>query len=566
MLRNAVIPLARQLALVAFLILASCTPPSGARTASSVGNAFPPSADKPNILLIVVDDLGYSDLGIMGGEIATPNIDRLATDGLLMTNFYAGATCSPTRAMLLSGIDHHQAGVGTMMEHIAPNQRGQPGYEGYLNDRVVTLPELLQDAGYRTYAAGKWHLGMTPETSPSTRGFDHSFMLLNGGASHFDQSGLDARTDPAPYREDGKMVDLPEDFKYSTDFYTSRMIEYIEADRAEGAPFFAYLAYTAPHWPLQAPAKNTAKYAGVYDAGWQAIQEKRRARMVASGLIPASTVVHPIYTKKSAWQALSAEQQRYEARKMEIYAGMVDRLDQQIGEMISYLKRTGQYENTVIVFMSDNGAEGAPLYELDGFKGWMDSFDNSLANMGSKGSYVFYEERWAQVSMTPFRLYKGMASDGGVHVPAFITYGGAKVQDARHTSVTSVMDVAPTLLELAGVKQLNGQYGGRDMLAMQGKSWVPVLQGSAAQVRTASEGLGSELFNKRGYRRGNWKALHLHEPFGPGRWQLYDLSNDPGETKDLAATQPEVLEELMSSWERYAKANGVVLGNTPPDR
>lgn len=522
--------------------------------------------ERPNILLIVADDLGFSDLGIMGGEIATPNMDKLASDGLLMTNFYAGGTCSPTRAMLLSGIDHHRAGVGTMMEHIAPNQRGQPGYEGYLNDRVVTLPELLRDAGYRTYAAGKWHLGMTEATSPATRGFDRSFMLLNGGASHFDQSGLNARTDPAPYREDGVMVDLPEDFTYSTDFYTDRMIEYIESGRAGGAPFFAYLAYTAPHWPLQAPAENTAKYAGVYDAGWQAVQEARRARMVESGIIPPSTVVHPIFTDKPAWDALSQDEQNYEARKMEIYAGMVDRLDQQIGVLIAYLKQTSQYENTVIVFMSDNGAEGAPLYRLDGFKAWMDSFDNSLANMGNKGSYVFYEERWAQVSMTPFRLYKGMASDGGVHVPAFITYAGAEVQNARHTSVTSVMDIAPTLLELAGVEQAAGTYQGRDVLAMQGRSWGPVLQGSAAQVRTASEGLGSELFNKKGYRRGNWKALHLHEPFGPGKWQLYDLSRDPGETRDLAAARPEILEELVSSWNSYAAASGVVIGNMPPER
>ncbi|WP_114520795.1 arylsulfatase [Altererythrobacter sp. ZODW24] len=557
----------RILSLLAFTgLLSACGQTSSKAVQAVEAPAAQQSANRPNILLIVADDLGFSDLGIMGGEIATPNLDKLASDGLLMTNFYAGGTCSPTRAMLLSGIDHHRAGVGTMMEHIAPNQRGQPGYEGYLNDRVVTLPELLQDAGYRTYAAGKWHLGMTEETSPATRGFDRSFMLLNGGASHFDQSGLNSRTDPAPYREDGVMVDLPEDFTYSTDFYTDRMIDYIEGGRSEGAPFFAYLAYTAPHWPLQAPAENTAKYAGVYDAGWQAIQAQRRERLVASGMMPSSTEVHPIFTDKPAWSALSHEEQRYEARKMEIYAGMVDRLDEQIGELIAYLKRTGQYENTVIVFMSDNGAEGAPLYRLDGFKAWMDSFDNSFANMGNKGSYVFYEERWAQVSMTPFRLYKGMASDGGTHVPAFITYGATKAQKARHTSVTSVMDIAPTLLELAGVNQPEGQYEGRDVLAMQGQSWVPVLEGRVAQVRTASEGLGSELFNKKAYRRGNWKALHLHEPFGPGRWQLYDLSSDPGETKDLAADRPELLAELVSSWNNYAAANGVVIGNTPPER
>lgn len=523
-------------------------------------------ADRPNFLVIVVDDLGFSDLSLTGSEIPTPNIDQLARDGLFFTNFYAGGTCSPTRAMLLSGMDHHRAGLGTMMEHIAPNQTGLPGYEGYLNERVVALPELLRDAGYHTYAAGKWHLGMTAETSPAARGFEHSFMLLNGGAGHFDQTGLLANVDPAPYREDGELVDLPEDFHYSTDFYTDRMIDYIESNRADGAPFFGYLAYTAPHWPLQAPDENIARFEGVYDDGWEAIQQRRLERQIADGLMPPGTIAHPIFTDSPSWSELSVGERRIEARKMEIYAGMVDRLDQQIGRLIAYLRETGQYDNTVIVFMSDNGAEGASLQDTPPFQEWMNTFDNSLENMGRPGSYVYYEERWAQVGGAPFRLWKGMASEGSAHVPAFITYAGAQLQGQGHDSVTSVMDIAPTLLDLAGVVHPGKRYRGKEIYPMQGRSWVPLLEGEAQVVRGPDDGLGSELFDKLSYRRGNWKALHIHEPYGSGSWQLYDLSRDPGETNDLAAQHPEILAELVAAWEQYAVENGVVLGDQPPER
>ncbi|MEP2736555.1 MAG: arylsulfatase [Erythrobacter sp.] len=545
-------------ALASFALLSSCSAVEG------VGNKE--DAERPNFLVIVVDDLGYSDLSLTGSEVPTPNIDALAKEGLFLNNFYAGGTCSPTRAMLLSGMDHHRAGVGAMMEHIAPNQVGSPGYEGYLNERVVSLPELLRDAGYNTYAAGKWHLGMTDETSPAKRGFERSFMLLNGGASHFDQSGLLAIADPAPYREDGKKVNLPDDFKYSTDFYTSRMIEYIEQDRAGGDPFFAYLAYTAPHWPLQAPDENIAKFRGVYDDGWEAIQQKRLDRQIADGLMPPDTVLPPIFTDAPAWSELTQEERQVEARKMEIYAGMVDRLDEEIGRIIAYLKDTDQYESTVIVFMSDNGAEGAPLHKTPPFRDWMKTFDNSLENMGRQGSYVYYEERWAQVGMTPFRLWKGMASEGGVHVPAFVTFAGAKRQGERNSSLTSVMDIMPTLLDYAGVTHPGKQYSGKDIHPMQGLSWMPLLNGEAQMVRDSDEGLGSELFDKFGYRLGRWKALHLHDPYGPGRWQLYDLSKDPGETNDLAEEHPDILVDLVKRWEQYAKENGVVLSSRPPER
>jgi arylsulfatase A-like enzyme len=542
--------------------LVSCSPPVPMASAS---NIVQEAGSRPNILLIVADDLGYSDIGALGSEIETPNIDALIRDGLALTNFYAGGACSPTRAMLMSGMDHHRAGVGNMMEHIAPNQKGQPGYEGYLNSKVVALPELLRDAGYQTYGVGKWHLGRTADTSPAARGFQKSFMLLDGGAGHFDQSGLNARSNPAPYRENGVSVSLPPDFDYSTDFFTRRMKTYIEQGKNNGRPFFGYLAYTAPHWPLQAPAETIRKYQGRYDKGWEAIQQERLAKMIKLGLIPASTSISAIHPKGPTWSGLKPEQRRTEARKMEIYAAMVDRLDQQIGEMIDYLKKSGQYENTVIVFMSDNGPEGAPLSDLPMFKSWMDSFDNSYANMGAKGSYVFYETRWAQVSATPFRLYKGMSSEGGVHVPAFVTFGPMKAR-GRNSSVTSVMDIAPTLLDLAGVQQPGDRYANREILPMQGRSWVPVMTRKAHAVRSSNEGIGFELFNKMGYRQGKWKAINLEQPFGSGSWELYNLKADPGETRNLAAKYPDRIAQMARAWDAHALQNGVVLGSTPPER
>ena len=253
-------------ALGAILLAAACsqsgvdTPEAVTDKATQTAANTPLKASRPNILLIVGDDVGYSDLGAYGGEIETPNLDALAKNGRQLTNFYVAGTCSPTRAMLMSGADHHLVGLGAMGEHMAPNQVGQPGYETHLNDRAVTIATRLKAADYRTYMAGKWHLGKTEELSPAARGFDKSMALLVGGASHLDERGLNSVIDPAKYREDGKLVPLPEEFKYSTDYYTDKMISYLESSKDSGKPFFGYLAYTAPHWPLHARPEDCLLY------------------------------------------------------------------------------------------------------------------------------------------------------------------------------------------------------------------------------------------------------------------------------------------------------------------
>ena len=525
----------------------------------------PLKASRPNILLIVGDDVGYSDLGAYGGEIETPNLDALAKNGLLLTNFYVAGTCSPTRAMLMSGADHHLVGLGAMGEHMAPNQAGQPGYEAYLNDRAVTIAARLKAANYRTFMSGKWHLGGTEELSPAARGFDKSIALLVGGASHFDKRGLNANVDPAKYREDGKLVSLPEDFKYSTDFYTDRLISYLEDSKNSENPFFGYLAYTAPHWPLHARPEDMAKYKGRYDAGWKALQRERFERMKLMGLIPQSAILPEIATDFPAWEKLSGQERAYEAKRMEIFAAMVDRLDQKVGDLITYLKESGQYENTLILFMSDNGAEGAAMQDMELFSSYMETFDNSYESIGSKDSYIFLEERWAQATGTPLRFWKGIVSDGGIKVPAIVSFGGAANKGARYDGVVSVMDLAPTFLELAGANETTGLDGKANIVPLQGKSMLPLL-GAGKGVRSEMDGLGWELFTRKGYRRGKWKATQLSPDMTDGEWALYDVSIDPGETTDLKSQYPEVMKEMMSGWEIYAANNNVIVGNTPPDR
>lgn len=542
------------------------------------------SSKKLNFLVIVADDLGYSDLSSFGSEIQTPNIDALAAQGMRMTNFHTASVCSATRAELLSGTDNHVNGLGNMLAHRAKNQEDKPGYEGYLNKNIVTVSVLLRDAGYDTYMTGKWHLGMSEELSPKARGFKRSFALLPGGAGHMDQTSLRENALTAQFREDDNRVNLPEDFGFSSEFYTRQMIKYIDQDRKNGKPFFAYLAYTAPHWPLQAPDSYLDKYAGKYDAGPEVIKAARLERMKNMGIIPENTIAHPIinssntgqngeeselwyaYQKPATiWAELPFDKRRVEARKMEIYAAMVANLDDNVGRIIEYLKSIDEFENTVIIFMSDNGAEGMPLDRMPGFYD-LGQFDNSFENMGRRGSYVWYGETWAQVSMTPLRLFKGLSSEGGIRVPAFIRYGGLNRQQQTTNQLLSVKDIVPTLLEFAHVDDPNGNYQGREVAQIQGKSWVSMLNGKEETVRSENEGLGWELLNKMAYIKGKWKILRMHTIWGNGEWQLYDLSVDLSEMNDLADVYPDILLDLIASYDAYAKENGVVLGSSPPDR
>jgi arylsulfatase A-like enzyme len=541
------------------LFLSACNNP---QSSTSPGNAaksnLSTSQSRPNILLIVVDDLGYADLGVFGGEINTPNIDALASEGMLLTNFHTASVCSPTRSMLLSGTDNHLAGQGNMAEAMADNQKGKPGYEGYLNFRIASLPSLLKDANYRTYMAGKWHLGLEQETSPYARGFDRSFALLDGGAGHFTDLGIDIDKKTASYREDNELVSLPEDF-YSTRSYTDKLIEYISSGQDDDQPFFAYLAYTAPHWPLQAPTASIEKYKGKYDAGYDVIHAHRIKRMQEKGLIPANVDIAPRLPGESAWEDLSNDQKKYEARMMEIYAAMVDDIDVNIGRLLKYLQDINERDNTLIVFMSDNGAEAAPLDDWPVFGDWMkECCDNSYDNMGKADSYLFYGQNWGRVSTGPFRAYKGFASEGGVRTPAFINYKANIQPGQRNNSMISVMDIMPTFLELANTRHPGTTYKGREVYPMQGRSLIPIIAGDAKSVRTDEDWIGAEVFDRRSITQGDWKLLLMEPPWGNGEWELYNLKNDPAEQHDLAASETNRLRAMIELWKQYESENGII--------
>ncbi len=521
------------------------------------GSEAPPSDERPNFLVLVADDLGYGDLGLLGSEIRTPNIDSLATEGLVLTNFHVGTTCSPTRAMLLSGTDAHIAGLGTMAGDQDDNQKGQPGYEAFLSDRVVTIASLLRDGGYHTYIAGKWHLGGAPEQLPENRGFEKSFTLLSGGAGHFGDGAPLFRGGSTRYVEGGREVPIPEDF-YSTSFYTDKILEYLRESEADTKPFFVYAAYTAPHWPLQAPDDYLDRYRGVYDEGYDVLRERRVENLVEKGIVPAGTPTPERLRWVRAWEALSEEEKQIEARRMEIYAAMVEHLDESIGRLLDYLRESGQYDNTVILFFSDNGPEGNRIGEMYDNETWLpERFDNSYENMGRIGSYVWTDAGWAQAQTAPFRLFKGFATEGGTRVPAIVKHVGESI-GASNDSFASVKDVAPTLLDLAGVEHPS-TYRGREVAAMQGESWVPLLSGDSETIHAAGYAMGWELFGRRAIEKDGWKIVAVYEPYGSESFCLYDVARDPGESRDLSKEHPDKLQELLSSWDSYVRENGVIL-------
>jgi len=527
---------------------------------------------RPNFLIIVADDLGFSDLGAFGGEIKTPHLDALAFAGLRLSGFHSAPTCSPTRAMLLTGTDHHIAGLGTMAESMTGELRGRPGYEGYLNDSVVTLAELLRDTGYQTLMSGKWHLGLTADRTPAARGFERSFALLPGAANHY---GYEPQADvkpgllhstPSLYAEDRDFVAPPQGF-YSSDTFTDRLIGYLEA-RDRSRPFLAYLAYSAPHWPLQAPADIVAHYRGRYAAGPEALRLERLDRVKKLGLAPANAEPHPMVGGRP-WEDLTEQVRSLSARTMEVYAGMVERMDWNIGRVIDHLTRTGDLDNTFILFMSDNGAAGELLEAMPFFGPNLREFiaehyDNSLDNIGRANSYVWYGPRWAQAATAPSRLYKGFTAQGGIRVCAFIRYPPSARQGEIGAALMTVMDVAPTLLELAGVAHPGNRYRGRPVAPLRGRSLLPYLYRHSDTAHDAEEAIGWELFGRRAIRQGDWKAVFIPAAAGPGVWQLYELAADPGETNDLARTHPARLDALLAAWQKYVAETGVVVEPDPP--
>ncbi len=516
---------------------------------------------RPNIVVIVADDLGYTDLGAFGGDIRTPNLDALAARGVRFTDFHTAATCSPTRAMLLSGVDHHRAGLGGMASLMGEDLEGRIGYEGFLNDHVFHLPAVLREAGYFTAIAGKWHLGQADDQSPRSRGFDRSFVLLTGAASHFEDAAPVDDFDEIRYRRDGEILDgLPPGF-YSTRAYTDRLLENLDEAESLGKPFFLLGTYTAPHWPLQVPDEFLDLYAGAYDEGWEALARQRVAGAKRAGVIPAETAVPPLPRYARRFADLPAGERRRETRTMEIYAAMVDRLDHHLGRLVTALEERGHLENTLFVFFSDNGAAGEAVTGLPGNDTFLaEHFDFSYEEIGRRGSFAWLSPEWAHAITAPYRYFKQFNHEGGIRVPGFAA-APASLTGLRPGSVESafvqVTDLFPTFLELAGAQLPDADESDR-RARPTGVSLLPLLAAADDAARPEAEA-GWELFGRRAYRRGKWKIVWQPPPLGAGAWALHDLEADPGELRDLADETPEVLDSLLSGWARYVAENGVIV-------
>lgn len=540
--------------------ITACTRPASSDIhATSTADA----SARPNFLVILADDLGFSDLGAFGGEITTPHLDRLARDGLRLTGLRTSPTCSPTRAMLMTGTDHHRAGLANMQELITPSQRGQPGYEGHLSANVITVAELLRDSGYHTMMSGKWHLGTAASENPAQRGFQRSFVLVEAGHNHFGKPNL-----PPPslggvhYTEDGEPVEIPEDF-YSSDYFTDRLIDFLD-EWTEG-PFFAYLSFTAPHWPLQAPADVIARYEGRYDTGWEEIRQQRLERQQELGVLPPNTDWEPPSTLMN-WQSLSPEQRQNQARKMEIYAAMVERMDWNIGRLLEALEERGELENTVVIFLSDNGAAPDTLANMAAkVPHFPPTEAGERKNWGGIDSLVAYGPQWAQVGTAPRRLYKSVITEGGLISPTIIHYPGFARQGTVESAFATVMDLVPTMLEMAGVShpasvQEPVDPAGKPVIEpLRGRSMLSFLQRHSERVHDAEAVFGWELFGQRALHQGDWKIAWVSEPNGSGRWELYHLPDDPGERHDRSAEYPERLQVMEQLWQDYADEMGIIL-------
>ena len=518
------------------------------------------TARQPNIVILLADDIGFSDIGAYGGEIATPHLDQLARKGVRFSNFHVAGSCSPTRAMLQTGVISHRAGLGNMPETIPPAHRGKPGYETHLNNRVITLAELLRAQGYRTYFTGKWHLGHSPATVPTARGYDRALALSQSGADNFENKPNLLLYTRADWTEDGKPAKLPARF-YSSTLLVDRAISYIQSGRASGKPFFASINFLANHIPVQASDADIAAYQGRYAQGWTVLRDGRRAGAIAHGVMPAGVPMVRMKTTRD-WNSLSDTQRRQRAGAMAAYAAMATAMDREIGRLIAYLKAEGEYENTIFLFLSDNGSEATDPMELGLLSHWNARilYNQSISEQGRPGSLTATGAGFASASAAPLRGYKFTASEGGLRVPLIVAWPGHPEirSGAIAGNFTHVTDVAPTLLALAGAPAQQGRFAGRAVEPMRGADLRPMLANPAAAVHAEGKPIGYELSGNAALFKGHYKLVKNLPPYGDGRWRLYDIMADPGETRDLSADMPARFAQMQADYAAFAKANGVL--------
>lgn len=519
-----------------------------ALSAAAVG--FPlPRQKRPNILLVVADDLGYSDLGCYGGEIATPNLDALAAGGVRFAQFYSTARCCPSRASILTGQYPHKVGIGHMVTDL-----GHPGYRGRLTENAVTLAEVLQPAGYRTFMSGKWHLG-TPD--PTRHGFEQYFGTLISAATFWDPARYLRLPQGSSARSYGT-----DDF-YGTDALTDYALDFLASARTTpDQPWFLYLAYNAPHFPLHAHPADIARYRNRYAAGWDVLRQERLDRMKQLRVVPKDTRLSPrskftsfgetVSAENPPWDSLPEERRADLAMRMAIYAAMIDRMDQNIGRVTADLRARGELDNTLIMFMSDNGA----CAEWDPFGFDVSSSPNNvlhrgeeLARMGSRGTYHSVGSAWANASNTPWRMYKHYSHEGGISTPCIMHWpAGSRRRNAIEAAPAHLIDLMPTFVAASGAPYPE-RIGARQIPPMAGTSLLPALRGGRFPARA----LFFEHEGTRAVREGRYKLTALRgEP-----WKLYDMQRDRTEMEDLAAAQPRRVAALAKKWEAWAAENQV---------
>lgn len=512
------------------------------------------AARQPNIILILVDDMGYSDIGCYGGEIPTPNIDRLAREGIRYTQFYSTARSCPTRASLMTGLYAHQAGIGGMSEDPTPGRKSPEqspqkpaAYQGFLNRNCVTMAEVLKEAGYHTYMAGKWHLGMHgQEKWPLQRGFERFYGILSGACSYLQPHGGRGLT------LDNTQLPPPEQPYYTTDAFTDYALEFLNSNN-DGKPYFLYLAYNAPHWPLHAKQEDIDKFLGKYDKGWEQVREARFQRQIELGIADATMELAEWESRH--WEDLTDEERRNSSLRMSVYAAQVHCMDYNVGRILDWVEQSGEKENTVIVFLSDNGACAEPHTE-SGF--------GKVSDINDPGSWVApsYGLPWAQVSNTPLRKYKVRAYEGGLAVPLIVSWPAytQRYEGQIRRNVGFLPDLMATFIEAAGTAYPTTYHGGNAIHPLEGKSLLPTFEDSKLVLH---DYLFGEHFDNCYVRHGDWKAVKDEKS---KQWELFDLGQDRAERHDLSAQYPEVLRELVAKWKEWADTHNVYPKRLQPEQ
>lgn len=535
---------ARLLALLALAVVALAAPP--------LARAAAPGSTRPNVVVFMIDDAAFMDLGTYGGEAHTPTIDALAKRGAMFTSHHTSPLCSPSRAMLLTGIDNHRTGVATIEEVLPPEQAGKPGYSLRFEPGVLTIADRLKAAGYRTYMSGKWHLGHGPGDLPNGHGFDRSLALDASGADNWAPKPYMPYYQTAPWFEDGEPAKMPESY-YSSEMIVDRMISYLQADGQRQEPFFAYVAFQAIHIPVQAPQQFIDNYAGRFDAGWDVLRRERFERAKARGLIPPGAAFEPEPERLKRWDTLGADDRQIYAKSMQVYAGMIEAMDHHIGRFVDWLAKTGELENTIIVVTSDNGPEPSDPVHTRGMGIWMplNGYSWKLDGLGGPGSLNFIGPEWAEAAASPGRLFKFYAAEGGLRVP-FVIAGPGVNPGTGIATPSFVTDVTPTLLDLAGVPADGGG------VKMTGRTLRPVMDGRVPRAYPPDTPVGIEVSGNSALFKGDWKLVRNIPPYGDGTWKLHELALDPGETKDLSSERPELKAELLRDYATYEREMGVL--------